>query len=235
MLKRVLFALSPLAVLLCLSAAARGQDSSTPRAPISGGVLNGKAVSKPAPPYPAVAKAARARGVVVIQVTVDEGGKVISASAVSGHPLLRQAAVQAAQQARFSPTLLSGQPVKVTGTITYNFVLAAGALYDDNGRLQSLFNLTDAPQTCALVDLAGSIVAVERDASGEKIVGLTIEGEGGKRTEVALGPKLYNDLPPEHLEKAAGLLREGRRVRLSLRDCRESGQGLSVEDIEAAD
>jgi protein TonB len=92
-------------------------------APISGGVLNGKAVSKPAPPYPAVAKAARASGTVVVQITVDEGGKVISASAVSGHPLLRQAAVQAAYQARFSPTLLSGQPVKVTGTITYNFNL----------------------------------------------------------------------------------------------------------------
>ncbi len=94
-----------------------------PRAPISGGVLNGKAISKPAPPYPAVAKAARASGVVVVQITVDEGGRVISASAISGHPLLRQAAVQAAHSARFSPTLLSGQPVKVTGTITYNFNL----------------------------------------------------------------------------------------------------------------
>lgn len=94
-----------------------------PRAPISGGVLNGKAISKPPPPYPAVAKAARASGTVVVQITVDEGGKVISAAAVSGHPLLRQAAVQAAYQARFSPTLLSGQPVKVTGTITYNFNL----------------------------------------------------------------------------------------------------------------
>ena len=94
-----------------------------PRAPISGGVLNGKAISKPTPPYPAVAKAARASGTVVVQITVDEGGKVISAAAVSGHPLLRQAAVQAAYGARFSPTLLSGQPVKVTGTITYNFNL----------------------------------------------------------------------------------------------------------------
>jgi protein TonB len=94
-----------------------------PRAPISGGVLNGKAISKPPPPYPAVAKAARASGTVVVQITVDESGRVISASAVSGHPLLRQAAVNAAHQARFSPTLLSGQPVKVTGTITYNFNL----------------------------------------------------------------------------------------------------------------
>jgi protein TonB len=70
-----------------------------------------------------VAKAARASGTVVVQITVDESGGVISAAAVSGHPLLRQAAVAAARQARFSPTLLSGQPVKVTGTITYNFNL----------------------------------------------------------------------------------------------------------------
>jgi protein TonB len=59
---------------------------------------------------------------VVVQVTIDENGSVISASAVSGHPLLTQAAVNAARQARFSPTKLSGQPVKVTGVIQYNFV-----------------------------------------------------------------------------------------------------------------
>ncbi len=92
---------------------------------ISGGVLNGKAISKPAPPYPAVAREARASGSVVVQITVDESGKVTSASAVSGHPLLRQAAVQAAYQAKFTPTLLSGKPVKVNGTITYNFNLPA--------------------------------------------------------------------------------------------------------------
>ncbi|MDQ1559606.1 MAG: periplasmic protein TonB [Pyrinomonadaceae bacterium] len=94
-----------------------------PRAPISGGVLNGKAISKPQPAYPPIAKAARASGTVTVQVTVDESGKVISARAAGGHPLLQQAAVQAAYQARFSPTLLSGQPVKVNGVITYNFVL----------------------------------------------------------------------------------------------------------------
>lgn len=91
-------------------------------APISGGVLNGKAVSLPKPPYPAIARSARASGTVVVQVTIDESGKVISARAVSGHPLLQAAAVQAAYGARFSPTQLSGQPVKVTGTISYNFV-----------------------------------------------------------------------------------------------------------------
>ena len=90
---------------------------------VSGGVLNGKAISKPPPAYPPIAKAARASGTVTVQIVVDESGRVISASAVSGHPLLQQAAVAAARQARFSPTLLSGQPVKVSGVITYNFVL----------------------------------------------------------------------------------------------------------------
>jgi len=93
-----------------------------PRAPISGGVLNGRAVSLPKPPYPPIAKAAHAAGTVTVQVTIDESGKVISARAVGGHPLLQQAAVQAAYGARFTPTQLSGQPVKVTGVITYNFV-----------------------------------------------------------------------------------------------------------------
>ena len=89
---------------------------------ISGGVLNGKATSLPKPPYPAAARAVRASGAVNVQVTISEGGSVVSASAVSGHPLLRQAAEQAARQARFAPTLLSGQPVSVTGVIVYNFV-----------------------------------------------------------------------------------------------------------------
>lgn len=89
---------------------------------ISGGVLNGKATSLPKPPYPAAARAVRASGTVAVQVTISESGSVISASAVSGHPLLRAAAVSAARQARFSPTMLSGQPVKVTGVINYNFI-----------------------------------------------------------------------------------------------------------------
>jgi periplasmic protein TonB len=95
----------------------------TPRtAPISGGVLNGKAISLPKPQYPPIARAAHASGTVVVQVLIDENGNVVSAKAVSGHPLLQAVAVAAARQARFSPTKLSGQPVKVTGVIQYNFV-----------------------------------------------------------------------------------------------------------------
>lgn len=89
--------------------------------PISGGVLNGKATSLPKPVYPPSASQANASGTVIVQVLVDEKGDVVSAQAVSGHPLLRPAAIAAARQAKFSPTRLSGKPVKVTGVINYQF------------------------------------------------------------------------------------------------------------------
>ncbi len=89
---------------------------------ISGGVLNSKANPLVKPEYPAAARAVRASGAVNVQVTIDEQGNVISAEAVSGHPLLRTASVEAAKMSKFPPTLLSGTPVKVTGIIVYNFV-----------------------------------------------------------------------------------------------------------------
>jgi TonB family protein len=92
------------------------------RAPISGGVLNGKATHLVQPSYPPIARAAHASGSVTVQVVVDENGNVISAHATSGHPLLQAAAINAARGSKFSPTKLSGQPVKVSGVIVYNFV-----------------------------------------------------------------------------------------------------------------
>ncbi len=91
--------------------------------PVSKGVINGEAISLPQPPYPPAAKAVRASGDVMVQVTIDEQGNVISAVATSGHPLLKQAAVDAAKRAKFKPTLLSGVPVKATGIIIYKFIL----------------------------------------------------------------------------------------------------------------
>jgi protein TonB len=94
----------------------------TPHAPISGGVLNGKAIRLVTPPYPAIARSAHASGAVQVQVLIDENGNVLSATPTSGHPLLRAAAQAAAMSSKFSPTKLSGQPVKVNGVIIYNFV-----------------------------------------------------------------------------------------------------------------
>lgn len=92
--------------------------------PVSGGVLNGTAISLPSPGYPDAARRLRMAGLVSVEVVVDETGKVISAVATSGPAVLRDVAVQAAMRARFSPTKLSGQPVKVSGVINYKFALA---------------------------------------------------------------------------------------------------------------
>ena len=93
------------------------------RIPVSGGVLNGKATNLPAPIYPEMARRTNVYGKVEVEVVVDEEGKVVSARALSGPNALRDVAIQAAKNARFSPTKLSGQPVKITGTIEYNFKL----------------------------------------------------------------------------------------------------------------
>src|SRR5262245_19014293 len=90
---------------------------------VSGGVLQGNAIKKVQPPYPPIAKAARASGPVQAQITISETGEVIEASVISGHPLLRDAALQAARQWLFKPTELSGVPVKVQGILTFNFTL----------------------------------------------------------------------------------------------------------------
>jgi len=101
-----------------------GMDTVTslrPTVAIGGGVLNGKAISLPRPAYPAIARAAHADGSVTVEVTIDEEGNVVAAKAVSGHPLLQSASVAAARGAKFTPTKLSGQAVKVQGVLVYTF------------------------------------------------------------------------------------------------------------------
>jgi len=90
---------------------------------VSSSVINSKVISKPTPPYPMLAKQARVQGQVTVEILIDEQGRVVAAQATNGHPLLRMAAQQSAFHARFSPTTVSGHPVKVSGVITYNFIL----------------------------------------------------------------------------------------------------------------
>ena len=85
--------------------------------PINGGMLNGKAIYLPQPEV----AGGEATGVVLVQVLIDEQGTVIEAKAVSGPRNLHDAAVNVARLARFTPTTLMGEPVKVSGTISYNF------------------------------------------------------------------------------------------------------------------
>lgn len=103
-------------------------ENTTPPPPVikapptqSLGVINGKATSLPIPVYPQTAKVMGVSGDVNVQVTIDEEGRVISAKPVSGHQLLRGEAQKAALRAKFSPTFLSNQKVKVTGVIVYKF------------------------------------------------------------------------------------------------------------------
>lgn len=81
-------------------------------------------LKKPQPEYPERAKSERAQGQVAVRVEVDENGDVISAQAISGHPLLHGACERAARKAKYAPTVLCGQPAKKTAVITYNFVLS---------------------------------------------------------------------------------------------------------------
>lgn len=87
------------------------------------GVVNAKAISMPAPIYPQSLKSANAEGMVAVSVLIDEEGKVVWAQSLSGHPLLRQAAKDAACRARFTPTFADGPPVRVSGILTYRFSL----------------------------------------------------------------------------------------------------------------
>jgi TonB family protein len=85
------------------------------------GNLTSRAVSLPKPAYPPVAKQVGANGQVIVQVTVDEEGNVLSAKAVSGNMLLRSPAEAAARQAKF-PSKVGGENAKAIGTLVYNFV-----------------------------------------------------------------------------------------------------------------
>ena len=98
------------------------QGSPIPPAPVSGGVLNGRAVKLAKPHYPRAAREARVSGTVEVRVLIDETGQVVSAKAISGHPELWGASEEAARKSEFTPTRLDGRPVKVTGSILYNFV-----------------------------------------------------------------------------------------------------------------
>lgn len=90
---------------------------------VSAGALQRNPIKRVNPTYPQIAKAAKATGIVQVQTTISEEGKVIEATAISGHPLLRDAAVEAARQWEFPPTEVSGQPVKVKSVLTFNFTL----------------------------------------------------------------------------------------------------------------
>lgn len=88
---------------------------------ISAGVVNGRAIDLVVPKYPKSARTMNVYGVVDVQILIDETGTVISAEAISGHPLLRPTSVKAALESKFTPMTLSGETVRVNGIIVYRF------------------------------------------------------------------------------------------------------------------
>jgi len=73
--------------------------------------------------YPALARAVRVQGLVIIEATIDEKGNVESARVLKGEPLLNQAVLDAVRLWRFTPALLGGVPVPVVMTVTVDFRL----------------------------------------------------------------------------------------------------------------
>ncbi len=93
------------------------------RVRVSSGVTQGNLVNKVQPVYPQIAKSARIQGAVVLQAIISKTGVVENLRAVSGHPMLIPAAVEAVKQWRYKPYYLNGEPVEVETTVTVNFTL----------------------------------------------------------------------------------------------------------------
>ena len=207
-----------LLALLCFAAVAVSAQEKAP-APktVSGGVVNGKAQNLPKPEYPPAALAVRASGAVNVQVTIDETGVVISAAAVSGHPLLRAAAVEAAKQARFSPTLLNGEPVKVTGVIVYNFV--APAVTENH---EERFKLV-------AVGMVLSLARSEKLLKTEVFTELPSEATDLAAELTTL--KTLKDLSPADREQTLARVTDAIRARLSGPEAKEFEIGLLFGNI----
>lgn len=133
---------------------------------ISFGVLNTKAVHLPKPTFPETARRTRVTGVVQIQVVIDPRGCVNDAKAISGHPLLIPASIDAAKRSSFTPIKLSGTAIWFYGYITYNFRgdslnwLQLGFEADSARRLVEMIRIEDShilpnltPKSIALLDL----------------------------------------------------------------------------------
>jgi protein TonB len=90
---------------------------------ISSGVMQGNLLEKTVPQYPAIAKAARIQGTVVLQATISKAGSIENLRVVSGPPMLQQAAMDAVRSWRYKPYLLNGDPVEVETTVNVVFNL----------------------------------------------------------------------------------------------------------------
>jgi protein TonB len=91
--------------------------------PVAVGALVGKAKQRVSPSYPSLARTARISGVVTVFLLINEKGEVESVQRTDGPQQLQQAATDAARRWKFNPTVIDGQPVRVTGYLSFNFAL----------------------------------------------------------------------------------------------------------------
>ena len=90
---------------------------------VSGSVMSGRAVSKPSPVYPSLARTARVEGTVVLHANISKAGTIENLNVISGPQMLRQAALDAVKTWRYKPYLLDNEPVEVETTVNVIFVL----------------------------------------------------------------------------------------------------------------
>jgi protein TonB len=90
---------------------------------VSWGVMAGYLLTKTLPQYPAIARAARIQGTVVLQATISRSGSIENLKVIGGPPMLQQAAMDAVRSWRYKPYLLNGEPVEVETTINVVFNL----------------------------------------------------------------------------------------------------------------
>jgi TonB family protein len=107
---------------------ARSTTTQRPRSPVvlSGNVTSGLLIRKVQPSYPPLAKQARISGAVVLKAVIGKDSSIKDLQALSGHPMLVQAALDAVRQWRYKPYVVEGEPVEVDTQITVNFTLAGG-------------------------------------------------------------------------------------------------------------
>lgn len=155
----------------------KAQAASTGETPkkinVSAGVLQGNAVKRVNPEYPSVAKAAKASGAVQVQATISEEGKVTDVVTISGHPLLRESALNAARQWEFKPTELSGQPVKVQGILTFNFTLQGegnNTVNQEGGQMQAMPRIQRASSFNSNTESLGKQMIEGVEAEGKRTV-----------------------------------------------------------------
>jgi TonB family protein len=158
----------------------------------AGGVLQGSATQRVEPVFPPLAKAARISGSVVIEVTIDEAGSVMSARAISGHPLLKDAAVTAARGWKFSPTMLSGTLVKVIGTITFNFNLDKEPPNDIAG-----YTLKDKSDDAAIEEAKKAVAANPGSGAAYIRLAAAYEADGDLKEAAASYEKAVQLLPDQ--------------------------------------